>query len=890
MKRNVIALLLIWAVSLTWADTLVGRPNVFMNADLTKTDGLGLAIGWEPYGWAGARLFAKAGENGVITLTAENERTGYFPQAPVGLKSGGRYRFSAEVRSALPKGAKFGFICWPTEWNCDVKVWFPENTQGQWCKVEKDIVAPASHSPDKYSIGFVGAGTVQGLAQMEIRNVMLTALDDASEAAVRRRDLSAFKPLVSRIVPIDPLLSEVRQKNAEITFYWPGEPKGGVAGCTLSGVLMQDGTQPGKRAKAKFGADGRAKLSFGAIGGEKIRYRLDLQVVGRDGRVLATNDYWVSGHPDLPKGPEPKKLNNFVAELVNAELKDGSYDFFRPKDGWVWISFDGGARTASGWLDDLVVPVIAARPNERAIEQMRYVTAGWHRLKVEGAKGGRLRIHQVKRLGMPSWPVSGGPCDFSGDNYRYSFPFVHRYLLNAMNTTMMANEFLENRCDPTRTYYGSRGFDVMGCLRLHFHYPHRDDGGIVYGELNRGAWANGWNCGFDENKIHDSRHNLVEMSEVLWRMIGERPNQALDMFWGDATNFSYDDPQVHTAFLSAVLNSGNGRGVLLPEVYAASLSTPEETDKWVDLFAQQIRQVGELVPGGRDRTCLHLAPYVNIWSWNDEPCPETDIKAHYSRMMHIFATDPRFAENAGLSTGAGNCCEEELRRWHARCQRHYGIEGGTNDLAKQYGFAWNPGLVKNPDFADGLTGWEATVAKGGGIRGDKIAGYGRRLQRRMKVRTGTGDGFAEFTATDAGENRLSQKLAGLVPGRFYALRFCVANRANTVSRMKDPPPCEFSAQVEGGELVKGLCYLRRTKGWGISGMTGSGGAFLFNHRLVFKATANEATLTFVDRGEKGERVPAGTRQIVNFVMLRPYYCETPEEPHEIAALLNLKGK
>lgn len=880
MKTEVVAL----AVGFSLALSVCADQDALVNGDFKISDGMGSLQGWAPFNWSGSRIAGTTKGNGVLRVESFNERRGFYRQGPISLLPKGKYRFSAEVRGCLKDGAAFGFLCSNAGWTKDVKVPFPKNTRGGWQEVVWEGNIPDSRDATQFFAAFYGAGTTNGEpASVEIRNLSFKPLTPEGVAATKGALLKDCKPLLARIVPIDPLLSNVRAKDAKLTCYWPAEPSCGVQNCQLSGTLYHNGIA-GKTAKAKFGSDGRATLKYGVIG-KGCKYRLQLSVTAPDGSVLATNAYHLVGAGEPAVGPAGKRLNNFVTELVNQPLKDGEVKFFRAGDGWVWISFEETADSALGYLDDNVVAVVKKRPDERYLETMRLVRDGWHVLKVRGAKGGRLRIHAVKELMHPVYALRGGPCDFSKRLYKYSFPFVRRFLLDGMNTASMITQFLGDHFDPTIPFYMERGARPIAGASIHFWFPKRDDRGAIYAKLTNSPWKDGWDCTVDENKIAESRANHIEMAEALWRMVDERPDQEISTFWGDATSFWYDDPKGLTAELSAVLNSGRGRGLVLPEVYAPARSTPEEVDEWVTLFAKQVESLGELVPGGKDHTLLHLSPYINLGVWSDEPCPETDIKVHYSRLLRTFATSPKFAQTAGLGTGAAMSCEEEMRRWIVRCFRYYGIEGGTEDLAAKYGYRWNPGFVKNPDFDEGLANWTAEPAVGGSVKSDMIVKYGTGVQHRMKVKRGTGDHFAELTASVAGANRLKQKLTGLRPGSFYSLKFCVVNRKNAEKRSEKAPLVTFAARLEGAEEVKGLSYVHVTESAAIADTRANESVYLNMYRYVFRANSSEATLVFEDRSADGRTVEPGTRQIVNYVVFRPYYCETPEEPQEIAELL-----
>ena len=194
--------------------------------------------------------------------------------------------------------------------------------------------------------------------------------------------------------------------------------------------------------------------------------------------------------------------------------------------------------------------------------------------------------------------------------------------------------------------------------------------------------------------------------------------------------------------------------------------------------------------------------------------------------------------------------------------------------------------MKNCDFAEGLEGWTATPAAGGEVRHVRRDKYGTRVQGRKKVPVGTGDDVAEFVTSEKGPNRLSQKIMGLEPGRYYALMFCAPNAANLDKAMASQPPLAFSARLEGAEEIAGLRFRhigttrRKPKGSGPKE-----NVYLAIYRYVFRAKAAEATLTFEDRAEDGAALAAGGRQALNYIIFRPYYVESPEEIDELVDII-----
>lgn len=849
--------------------------NALRNTDLSMTDGMGGTVGWSVRATFDSSAKGVAKEPGVMEIAFNGPDTTYFFQKPVKLQSGGRYRYSADVRTTGLGGAKLFLLAWDNGWHRDVRSnLFPDDTNGEWKHVEWEGDIMKNSRPDAYSIGIAGEGGRNGIARAEVRNLEFVPLTPEAEAETKGISDTMVKPLVRRIVPIDPLLSKVCAEKGELTFFWPGEPVGGVASCTL--VATVDG---GRRQSVRLGASGRGKVAFGrlAIG----EHRVEVSVAGADGKDLACNGYRIVACPPPPQGPAGRRLNNFVTELVKAPLADGEVRFFRPADGFVWISFEGCDGGARGWVDGEAEPAVFRREGEKYMEAMRKVKAGWHRLAVKGAGlGGTLRIHALKTVAGPTWPMVDGPCDFSGPRYKFSFPFARRFFLPSENVAKNIGTYVRQGDSKELPYYAGRGLGLMGEANISWSSPGWLDAGLQWKILSESEWKDGYDVAVDESGINSCRLQHVIFSESVWRMYEMRPSQAVSIFWGDATWYTYRDVKSLTTVLSAIANSGDGRGMLLPETYMPVLKTAEETDHWIDLFAQQVKDVAAIMPGAPDISTFHMSPWVDFGHWCDYPCPEADIKALYSRLLHAFATRPAFAANAGISTGATNVAEEELRRWISRIFRYYAIEGGTDNLADRFGFRWTPGFVKNCDFADGLDGWKAEPAAAGTLKAERIKKYGTSVQGRKKVPAGTGDGVAEFVASADGANRLSQRITGLEPGKLYSVMFCAANREGVDNALGKRPPVAFSARLEGGKELDGLRFIhfaQRKKG--------KLQHYMPIYRYVFRAEGSEATLVFEDRAPDGKALATGGRQVLNYIVFRPYYVEAPGEEDEIAALM-----
>lgn len=854
--------------------------NLVINPDFSEDDGLGGILGWSHETYADGAVRVRRMQGGVASVEFDGKARSHWHQLPVKLAPKRKYRLKADVRTSGLGCARVQLLVrhWDRNWRADVGTPpFPDNTHGKWHTVEWTGELKRSADTDAYIISIAGTGGSNCTAKVEMRKLSLSPLRNVEGYEDMGLAPGLSRPFVARIVPIDPLLSHVDAESGKMMFYWPGEPKGGIRSCSLTAVL--DG---GRRIESSLGADGRAELAFGRI--EEGRHRIELKVMSADGIALTENSYEITARRKVLDGPKGKRLNNFVVQLVDKPLSDGCLKFFVPERGWVWVSFDG-CNTALGFIDSERTPAVRRRVGERHVEAMRDMEGGWHELKVQGANGGRLRIHAIKTVSTCTWLVNDAPCRFSEGKHQLSHGFVRRFLMS-MNTVRGAENAIR---DPNRRevpYYKERGYAVYDRVSISTDSLLWLQPEEQFQKLTETGWSKGYDISVDEALIDTGRAKHVIFSENVWKMHSKRPAQRVNINWGDADSRWYDDPKVHTSLLSAIANTGDGRGVSLPEVYAPVLDSPDKIEKWLDVFAKQISAIGEMVPGARNMTQFNASPWVDLGRWSDYPCPETDIKAHYAKMFHAFAVRPEFAANSGIDAGAMFAADEELRRWIARLFRYYAIEGGTENLADLYGYGWNPGFVKNCDFAEGLSGWNAIPAGCNSLKAGYRRGYGSKVQCRKKAPAGTGDRFSEFVATDRGVNVLEQRISKLTLGKMYALIFCVADAEQLERPKSERDRLAFSARLEGAEEIPGLRFMHTVKSrYKAKGSGKKDGVWLTMYRYVFCAKSEVATLRFMDRADDGVKPVAGMKQILNYVIFRPYYTETPEEANEIAAII-----
>lgn len=859
---------------------LAGR-NLITNFDHRERQGIDLPMGWTKHirHKLVTTLDVQPQADGSVRFIATGEPWALYEQRNLKLVPGAKYRLSYEVKTAGLDGAPVHVLLHDSKWSWQSPQTgpnFPDDTKGAWVKQEAVLTMCDHPGATEHTLTISCIhGKAVGKVDFLLRDLRLEAMDEATDRASEPIGAVEREKLVARIVPVDPLLSNVNADDARMTFYWPGVAACGITRCQL--VSRFKGKQYNKPVVARFDEKGYATVRYGRIWPSK--YEIEAVVIDDATNRLAKNEYKIAvKRPEKPV-TAGRRLNNLVTELVDRPLENGEVVFSRATSGWVWMSFEGDVGTgAVGYLDDIAYPVVRYRDGENRIEAQRFVSAGIHTLRIVGAKsGGRLRINAVKTIWgqLPGLTTRPSSCYRIG--FRYTLPFCNRFDIHtSMNTCAFKGG---QHIDPVFAgfVYG-RGMRTHVNVKANPDGPLYDDYAETWKKLTDSPWQCGYSIAVDENKVNQYPRRTVHYSEAAWKMLEIHPEQSIDLFYAD-TSFGnyYDCPQISASEISVTVNSGDGTGLLCPEMYATVRESPEDLDLYLDAYAKFVTSAQDIVPAARGKVVLYGASYVQIGDWSNYVAPGTDIKAHYSKMYRAFATDPRFEGCAGLGCGGQICGGEELLRWVAKCTRYYGLEGGTDDLAAKCGFSWSPGFVKNADMDEGLTNW--TVK--GEVEAERFRAYGAYIQKRQTVPVGYGDGVATFTTRADAPNELSQELSGLKTGRPYAVICCVAdqddirNKGGATRGLKSP--LAFSVRLEGATEFQNLRYET------VSAVKSKVGMRLL--RYVFRADSDKARLVFTDRKDDGTAAPEGFKQSLNYISFMPYYVESPDEPAEIASAL-----
>jgi hypothetical protein len=244
--------------------------------------------------------------------------------------------------------------------------------------------------------------------------------------------------------------------------------------------------------------------------------------------------------------------------------------------------------------------------------------------------------------------------------------------------------------------------------------------------------------------------------------------------------------------------------------------------------------------------------------------PAVDFKYYLDMQVNLIANSPDFTGLATTGYWGTYYGDEELARWSFLLMRHYAVEGRKDMLSARYGFKYNPGLLANGDFADGLSGWTLAPAAAGSIRADTIAGYGKNSQGRWGGGR-AGDTFCVLTRQAGQPNRIRQTARGLTVGKAYCLQFVTADRQDVAGKKFNPRRYGIAAELEGAEILREKSFVHVDRRNGSRKGHNDDFGKINLHRIIFRAKSPTQVVTFHDAGAS-----PGEELVINFIQLKPY--------------------
>jgi hypothetical protein len=322
-------------------------------------------------------------------------------------------------------------------------------------------------------------------------------------------------------------------------------------------------------------------------------------------------------------------------------------------------------------------------------------------------------------------------------------------------------------------------------------------------------------------------------------------------------------------FLKTVL--GNG-WPFKEELYLSEMPTePENLLAIRDTFTKMASKYEAAVAGSMRRMIFVLS-YSGLGTMSANRHPEADFRVHLDMQMQALATHPAYFALWGVEPYRSHNADPETVDCMGMLLRHYCIEGKTERMLRE---AYELKHVANPDFTDGLRGWQTQAAVPGSIRTDTFAGYGT-MQGRYPRKNGIGDAFAILTRNAKAPNTISQQLQGLTPGRLYSLKLFTGDHADLQAGKVRKDLHGLSITLDGAEAQPGGFshpFVSHDFPAQLAAYAKVGGKppfWMTYHWLRFRARGPTATLTLSDWTKSGEPGgPAGQQIMVNFVEIQP---------------------
>ena len=848
-------MLFIAALAVVSCGVVASADEPLVRADFAF-DGMSGMLGWEaPETKGGAASVAAtvvAGPSGapVVQFTGKAESC-KLVSMPISLAPGEPYRFSIKVRTRgfSKKAGAFGVrqkLCAETKVSIDI----PADTKGEWRTVEKTTKLPANSKATCEF--FIAAYNLRGDTLFEVCDPVLEPLSDVAKS--KSAPVGVAAPVIGRIVPVEPLLSEVDATTGTMRFV-ANVP---TNGCEI--VATVDGKPLGPVAPGRH----------------KVVVRL---VEKATGKVRIENTY-----PFIAKMPKParsvgRRLNNFVTEVVSTALRDGEYDFCNPRKGWVFIALEGAGMDAKAYLGGFEGAVVEHRDGEPP-ETLRLLDEGDYKLTVKGSTGGRLKIHLVKPtlVGFSNpWREGGFRSENVSDNFGYEF--MRRNAFKSMaDVAIRFQEFYRlGATDERRAWVvdqlrrrGKRVFSVSACMPSEF----KSRTSLASQRklfCERKTFREGFPVSYDECGLHMSMRELNCCGEAAWEAAEMMDDRPIYMDWFGITGKTIENFDPVVALMSAIVNAGQGTGYLMSESYVGSHADFENSfEKSIQNIKANHRALARMMPAVGKRIIHNLSGFQTIGGWTNHLVPQVDRKVAMENLVRRLACDPDFADVGGLSFSAPRC-SEELLRWGVELIHHYAIEGRTDSISEARGWRIFPKTVADGDFVEGLKHWTASAGEQGSLVGSSRTGFARNVQHRNCASHEEGDFFAVFRRSEKAPNRLSQTIRNLVPGRRYVLEYACSNLDDVEKPGSDRVP-DLALRSE----VVGMPFDPFLTVENIGGGRSKKRAHVLSVRHVFRATAAEGELVFSDwASDSSPGGAAGRRLTLNYVAVTPYFEPEP---------------
>jgi hypothetical protein len=649
----------------------------------------------------------------------------------------------------------------------------------------------------------------------------------------------------------------------------PGfEGKSSVVGLDVASLGMRDDV------KVRFSA---------AVNGEAPRERDAALVLDHAGQALATATFDLAPKPGdrillratatgegtpmvlertytWPAAPgwsgkykKLRVLNNFVTELLSADRvpKDKKrYTFLNPREGWVFVRVQGGEASAAT-LDDEDQPLMWRKnPETGALEAMRHLAEGKHRLLLTGAEGAALDVRAVPELAFCYWPTRAVLTPLPPRDRA----FAERYIFPVCNTLLTHNDMTDEEFNAWR----AEGRQWLNNSSL----PGLDDKEAPSADSVYQDWAS---------------NPVVTRPGYAGLIVDEFISQSPEHYaaWTAAIEKLYQNPgfKDKTFYAWVVETHEMEQGLaLMRKLYALGgrfawerylHEEPTEEVAMLRLYDDlgALEEWGKQMPGLNERLVYCLGSFTTP-SCSLNINPGTNYLPFMDRQFQTLATDPTFFGSRGVFQWAAHYADDDALRYAQALYRHYCIEGKRTPFRD---FPYVLTHVDNPDFSKGLDGWRVEAAANGVTPGE-YEGLGRIEGRWADV----GDRCAVVVRSEQAPNRISQTLKKLEPGRLYSLKYI----AGDLDRLGAKEEVGLWAELKDVDLVAERSFrhvMPSSFALKSKEFNSDHPAYTTYVQVMFRPKATTAELTFTDWKDNKPAGPKGQRIGFNFVEVMPYY-------------------
>lgn len=756
------------------------------------------------------------GPNGQASVAFVAGKGGNLCQKGLILVSGEKYKLCGYYKSKNFKAEDARVVVYNAGWAADAgRVGFPENAD--WTAFEETFTSFDS-TTKKYNVA-IYAKNVQG--EIQFADLKLEALTErgvngsASALAVTR---------IGRLTPMQPLLNHIPAENPQLTLRCLDK---------LSEAYTEYDCVCNNPAQTiSLNQDGIVTLNLEGL--PLGDHQLLVSIIERTGGKKVFDSNYLITIVKTPKidSSSHKVLNNLVTEILNQPVAK-ELQFSNPRDGWIFIRVPTKAAVK---LDGKELYL----PNDRP-EALAHLTAGPHTLNIAGVSEGQIVARSIAEIfnypALTNSQITG--------NGSYGWDFMKKHVNYAL-TTQMGGMYNQDKkiVDEIKQ---------LGIIWLTNNVAIRNPSPEAVRQMDASPGLNnsqfaGVTC--DEFGFNDI--TLLNRYSQAIRQV-QNANNRLIYTWivGKPTMW------LHSDFMSVAVNTSRGNGKLLYEAYCHPQANEKAAQAFLDdflvdaikkfnVFYHQVNPNIGFVLGNFSQT-----PFMLDYD------PSVDFKYYLDMQLNVIANNPEFKNLGLVGYWGSHYADEELYRWSFKLMRHYVIEGNKTMLSAAYGFKYNPDLLKNGDFADGLTSWKKT----GEIAADSFSDYGRNSQKRWNAPNNMGDTFAKFTR-GAQAGKLSQTATGLVAGKLYCLQFVVADYEDVKNKKVDPRLLGLNVELPGITIIKDKSYVYIDNCPAEKLNAGR----INLHRIVFKATAPDQPVIFSD-----DQATPNQELILNYVKLTPYF-------------------